>query len=95
MSSDIEIIFRENINLEREFPPQIDESTGVRGHPQLIANIRFSDGDIFTSKLSFLQGTLSESNQRLVTLYYKLISRQKWVAMEGVHGVCTDGAGTW
>jgi hypothetical protein len=53
MSSDIEIIFRENTNLGRKLSLQIDQSTGISGHTQLIANIRYSDGDITTSTLFF------------------------------------------
>jgi hypothetical protein len=51
MPSAIEIIFKENINLERKFSLQIDESTGISAYAQLIATIRYRDGDITTSTL--------------------------------------------
>jgi hypothetical protein len=53
MSSDTEVFWGENINVSRIFFLQIDESTYISYHAQLIANIRCIDGDIITSNFFF------------------------------------------
>ncbi|XP_067132238.1 zinc finger MYM-type protein 6-like [Centruroides vittatus] len=48
MSSDIEDIMKEKINSSRKFSLQIDESTDISGHAQLLAYIRrATDEEIF------------------------------------------------
>jgi hypothetical protein len=49
MSCDIELNLRENVNVSRSFSIQIDVSTDISGHAQLIACIRFVDSDRIVS----------------------------------------------
>jgi hypothetical protein len=53
MSSDNKVILREKINLSRKFSLQIDESIDISGHAQLIANIRYNNGDLIISSFFF------------------------------------------
>ena len=44
MSADIESIVLEKIRCSGKFALQLDESTDISGHAQLLANVRFVDG---------------------------------------------------
>ena len=46
MSEDIEGAVIQNIKTADKFALQLDESTDISGHAQLLANVRFVDGDI-------------------------------------------------
>ena len=45
MSADIESIVLEKMLISGKFALQLDESTGISGNAQLLANVRFVDGD--------------------------------------------------
>jgi hypothetical protein len=49
MSSDIETIMKEKINSSQKFSLQIDESTYISSYTQLLAYIRYIDGDVLVS----------------------------------------------
>ena len=53
MSTDIENHVLEKIRISRKFALQLDESTDISGHSQLLANVRFADGDTFRENFLF------------------------------------------
>jgi len=53
MSADIETVVFETINISEKFTLQVDESTDVSGHAQLLANVRFMDGDVIRENFLF------------------------------------------
>ena len=44
-SADIESLVLDKICIDNKFALQLDESTDISGHAQLLANVRFVDGD--------------------------------------------------
>lgn len=53
ISSDIEDIMKEKIKSSRKFSLQIDESTDIGGHAQLLSYIRYVDGDVIATNFFF------------------------------------------
>lgn len=43
MSADIESVVLDKIRISGKFALQVDESTDISGHAQLLANVRFMD----------------------------------------------------
>ena len=48
LSVDIENNILEKVPISGRFALQVDESTDISGHAQLLANVRFIDGDAIT-----------------------------------------------
>ncbi|KAJ1150639.1 hypothetical protein NDU88_003429 [Pleurodeles waltl] len=53
MSADIESVVLEKIRISEKFVLQLDESTDINGHAQLLANVRFVDGDAIRENFFF------------------------------------------
>ena len=53
MSADIESIVLEKMRISGKFALQLDESTGISGNAQLLANVRFVDGDVIRENFRF------------------------------------------
>ncbi|KAJ1153376.1 hypothetical protein NDU88_006137 [Pleurodeles waltl] len=53
MSADIESVVLEKIRISEKFALQLDESTDISGHAQLLANVRFVDGDAIRENFFF------------------------------------------
>jgi len=53
MSADIEKVVLEKIRISGKFALQLDESTDISGHAQLLANVRFVDGDAIRENFLF------------------------------------------
>ncbi|KAL1281417.1 hypothetical protein QQF64_000220 [Cirrhinus molitorella] len=53
MSADIECVVLEKIHISKKFALQLDESTDISGHAQLLANVRFVDGDAIRENFLF------------------------------------------
>jgi hypothetical protein len=73
----MEEISAENINLRRKSSIQIDGSTDISDHTQVIANIRYIDGDkIMTSIIFFCgEGPESATGDGIFRVIDKYISR--------------------
>ena len=63
MSADIESVVLEKICTSKKFELQLDESTDISGHAQLLANVRFVDGDAIRENVLFCK-TLPERVRR-------------------------------
>ena len=55
MSVDIENNILEKVRISVRFALQVDESTDISGHAQLLANVRFIDGDAIRENFFILQ----------------------------------------
>ena len=53
MSADIESVVLDKIRIGNKFALQLDESTDISGHAQLLANVRFVDGDTIRENFLF------------------------------------------
>ena len=53
MSADIESVVLDKIRVSTKFALQLDESTDVSGHTQLLTNVRFVDGDTIRENFLF------------------------------------------
>ncbi|XP_035209933.1 zinc finger MYM-type protein 6-like [Stegodyphus dumicola] len=94
MSADIESVVLEKIRISEKFALQLDESTDISGHAQLLANVRFVDGDAMQlEKTSFFarycqKKTTGEEIFRVTSEYLE----QGGLKWENCTSVCTDGA---
>ena len=92
MSADIESVVINKIKTGGKFALQLDESTDVSGHAQLLANVRFIDGDIIRENYLFckqLPGKTTGEEVFRVTSEYLEQCNLSW---ENCVSVCTDGA---
>uniref|UniRef100_A0A674MRG2 Uncharacterized protein n=1 Tax=Takifugu rubripes TaxID=31033 RepID=A0A674MRG2_TAKRU len=92
MSADIESVVLDKIRISNKFALQLDESTDISGHAQLLANVRFVDGDKIRENFLFckaLPGKTTGEEIFRVTSEYLEKGVLKW---ENCTSVCTDGA---
>ncbi|XP_023226698.1 zinc finger BED domain-containing protein 5-like [Centruroides sculpturatus] len=92
MSSDIEDIMKEKIKSSGKFSLQIDESTDISGHAQLLAYIRYIDGNVIATNFFFCKQLPERATGEeifRVTNEYVLKNELKW---KDCVSVCTDGA---
>ncbi|XP_067131373.1 zinc finger BED domain-containing protein 5-like [Centruroides vittatus] len=92
MSSDIEDIMKKKINSSRKFSLQIDESTDISGRAQLLAYIRYIDGNVIATNFFFCKQLPERATGEeifRVTNEYVLQNELKW---KDCVSVCTDGA---
>ncbi|XP_060124933.1 zinc finger BED domain-containing protein 5-like [Zootoca vivipara] len=92
MSADIESVVMEKIRISEKFALQLDESTDISGHAQLLANVRFVDGDAIRENFFFCKAlpekTTGEEIFRVTSEYLE----QGGLKWENCTSVCTDGA---
>ncbi|CAL9694249.1 unnamed protein product [Knipowitschia caucasica] len=92
MSADIETIVLEKICISKTFALQLDESTHISGHAQLLANGRFVDGDVIIENFLFCKSlpekTTGEEIFRVTSEYLE----QGGLKWQNCVSVCTDGA---
>jgi hypothetical protein len=69
MSRDIEVIWRGKINLSRKFSLQINEFTDIAGHAQLIASIRYIDGN---NRKELPERATGDERFRVTSIYAKM-----------------------
>ena len=92
MSADIESVVLNKILVSNKFALQLDESTDISGHAQLLANVRFVDGGTIRENFLFcksLPGKATGEEIFRVTSEYLEKGGLKW---ENCTSVCTDGA---
>ena len=63
MSTDIESIVLEKMRISGKYALQLDESTDISGHAQLLANVRFVDGDAIRENVRFCKALPEEKKQ--------------------------------
>ena len=90
MSADIEDVVLEKIRLCGKFSLQVDESTDVSGHAQLLGFVRFIDGGEICENflLCLPHKTTGEVIYCVITEYLEQ-GGQSW---KNCISVCTDGA---
>ena len=73
MSVDIETIDLENFHIGKHFFLQLDEYTDLSKNAQLLANVRFVDGDIIRKNFLFCKTLVktTEQNFCITTEYLK------------------------
>lgn len=64
MSADIESVILEKIRFSGKFALQLDESTDISGHSQLLANVCFVDGDSIRENFLFCKALPEKNNRR-------------------------------
>ena len=92
MSEDIEQNLSEKLRMSGRFSLQIDESTDISGAAQLLANVRYVDGDSIKETFLFCKEmenhTTGEEIFRVTDNYLK----EKSLTWDMCVSVCTDGA---
>ena len=75
MSVDIENNILKKVRIGVRFALQVDESTDISGHAQLLANVRFIEGDAIREKFLFCKrlpvNTKGEEIFRVTSDYFK------------------------
>ncbi|XP_069588346.1 zinc finger BED domain-containing protein 5-like [Ranitomeya imitator] len=61
MSADIETVVLEKVRISKKFALQLDESTDISGHCQLLANVRFVDGEAIRENFLFCKALPEKS----------------------------------
>ena len=87
MSADIESIVLEKMRISGKFALQLDESTDISGHAQLLANVRFVNGDAIRENVRFCK-----NNRRGIFLVAPEYLEQGGLTWENCISVCNDGA---
>ena len=92
MSVDIENNILEKVRSSGRFALQVDESTDISGHGQLLANVRFINGDAITKNFLFCKrlpvNTTGEEIFRVTSDYFE----QGGLEWKNCISICTDGA---
>ena len=61
MSTDVEIVVLEKMHISKKFALQLDELTDISGHCQLLANVRFVDGEAIRENFLFCKALPEKS----------------------------------
>ena len=69
MSADIESLGLDKIRISNIFALQLDESTDISGHAQLMANVRFMDGDAIRENFLFCKVLLEKTREESLNFW--------------------------
>lgn len=92
MSADIKSVVLEKIHISKKFALQLDESTDISGHAQLLANVHFVDRDAIRENFLFCKAlpekTTGDEIFRITSEHLEK-GGLKW---KNCISACTDGA---
>ncbi|XP_069615975.1 SCAN domain-containing protein 3-like [Ranitomeya imitator] len=92
MSADIETVVLEKVRISKKFALQLDESTDISGHCQLLANVRFVDGEAIRENFLFCKALPEKSTGEVIFQVTSEYLDKSGLTWENCTGVCTDGA---
>ncbi|XP_050993118.1 SCAN domain-containing protein 3 [Labeo rohita] len=92
MSADIECVVLEKIRISKKFALQLDESTDISGHAQLLANVRFVDGDAIRENFLFCKALPEKVTGEEIFRVTSEYLEKRGLKWENCTSVCTDGA---
>ena len=92
MSVDIKNNILEKARSSGRFALQVDESTDISGHAQLLANIRFIDGDAITENFLFCQRLPVNTTGAKIFCVTSNYFEQGGLEWKNCISICTDGA---
>ena len=91
MSVDIETIVLKKIRIGKHFSLQLDEYTDISKNAQLLANVRFVNGDTIRENFLFCKTLVKTTGEEIfrITTKYLENGNLQW---ENCISICTDGA---
>ncbi|XP_035230542.1 zinc finger BED domain-containing protein 5-like [Stegodyphus dumicola] len=92
MSADIESVVLEKIRISEKFALQLDESTDISGHAQLLANVHFVDADAIRENFFFCKVLPEKTTGEEIFWVTSEYLEQGGLKWENCTSVCTDGA---
>ncbi|XP_034021474.1 SCAN domain-containing protein 3 [Thalassophryne amazonica] len=92
ISEDIETVVFEKMHISRKFALQLDETTDLSGNCQLLANVRFVDGEAIRENFLFCKALPEKSTGEEIFRVTSEYLDKGGLAWENCTGVCTDGA---
>ncbi|XP_073414158.1 zinc finger BED domain-containing protein 5-like [Dendrobates tinctorius] len=92
MSADIETVVLEKVRISKKFALQLDESTDISGHCQLLANVRFLDVEAIRENFLFCKALPEKSTGEVIFQVTSEYLDKSGLTWENCTGVCTDGA---
>ena len=92
MSADIESVVLDKIRIGNKFALQLDESTDISGHAQLLANVRFVDRDTIRENFLFCKALPEKTTEEEIFRVTSEYLEKGGLKRENCTSVCTDGA---
>ncbi|XP_035217859.1 SCAN domain-containing protein 3-like [Stegodyphus dumicola] len=92
MSADIESVVLEKIRISEKFALQLDESTDISGHAQLLANVRFVDGDAIRENFFFSRYCQKKQQEKKFFGSHQNTLNKEDLSGKTAHVSATDGA---
>ncbi|XP_067939587.1 zinc finger BED domain-containing protein 5-like [Watersipora subatra] len=92
MSTDIESHVLEKTRISRKFALQVDESTDISGHSQLLANVRFVDENAIRETSHFARHCQKKTPGEEIFRVTSQYLNHGGLTWENCISVCTDGA---
>ena len=92
MSVDIENNILEIVRISVRFALQVNESTDISGHAQLLANVRFIDGDAIRENFYFASNCLLTQQEKEIFRVTSDCFEKKELEWKNCKSICTDGA---
>ena len=94
MSVDIETIVLEKIRIGKHFSLQLDEYTDISENVQLLANVRFVDGDSIRKIFLFCKTLVKTTGEEIFCITTEYLENGNF-QYENFISICTDGPPLW